>query len=145
MSPSTPSHPIWEKHEALLKEADRIEVFLLEDTPTHPKEQQKAEAYFADFRILARYSPADSLGDTLRALAADTTQFDLEQKKSCPMQAQYGICFSKKKKFVGLVISKVDCPKSFIVSSEKNLLKKPLDLVLESRFYPLLDSLTKQK
>ncbi|WP_161626053.1 hypothetical protein [Hugenholtzia roseola] len=145
MNLSSPTHPVWGKQEALLKEADKVEVFLLEETPTHPKEQQKSEAYFADFRILERYTPADSLFDTLRLLLSDTTQFELEQKKSCPMQAQYGICFSKKKKFVGLVISKADCPKSFVVSSEKDLLKKPLDLVLESRFYPILDSLTQKK
>jgi hypothetical protein len=101
----------------MVKQADEIRLYLLDPFPTSQADQEAAQKYLADFRILEEVKMSKEEQRELRRALEDTEQFLTKNIKSCPFVARYGIQLTRKKAWMEVIVSRSSCPKVMFKSS----------------------------
>lgn len=101
----------------MVKQADKISLFLLDPFPTEPAEQVTGEQYLADYRVQEEINMSREEAAELRRAMRDPDQFLSKNRKSCPFMARHGIRLERKKAWMEVVVSRSSCPKAIVRSS----------------------------
>lgn len=133
-------HPIFHKHQNIINDATEIALYKIYSQPVAPSEQAKTKQYVGDYEVIAKIDLKEEQQNELKKIVLDTKNY-VDDKKSCPMQAEYAIKFLKKKHYIVLVISEAACKKSVIASSEKDIHKHYHDLTEENNIHSFLSKI----
>lgn len=133
-------HPIFHKHQHIINDAKEISLYKIQPQPTAPKEYNKDKVYAGDYEIIQTIDLKEEQKKDLQKMVLDTKNY-IDDKKSCPMQAEYAIKFQKKKHYIILIVSEGSCKKSVIFSSEKDINKHYHDFSEENTIHEFLSKL----
>ena len=133
-------HPIFHKHQNIINDATEITLYKVHSQPTAPAEQDKNKQYVGDYEVISKVDIQEQQQKELQKMVLDTKNY-VDDKKSCPMQAEYAIKFLKKKHYIVLVVSEGTCKKSVIASSEKDINKHYHDLEENNAIHVFLEKL----
>ncbi len=133
-------HPIFHKHQNIISEANEIILYKVHSQPVAPSEHHKNNQYVGDYEFIAKIDLKEEQQKELKKIVLDTKNY-VDDKKSCPMQAEYALKFLKKKHYIVLIISEGACKKSVIASSEKDINKHYHDLAEENDIHSFLSKM----
>lgn len=133
-------HPIFHKHQNIINDASEVQLLKVHSQATTPAEQDKNKQYAGDYEIIAKIDLKEEQQNELKKIVLDTKNY-IDDKKSCPMQAEYAIKFQKKRHYIILIVSEGSCKKTVIASSEKDINKHYHDLSEENAIHLFLAKL----
>jgi hypothetical protein len=130
-------HPVFQNHSDIIAQCSEMYLYKIAAQPTAAAAQDSARSYLEDYEIFERYVLEDAELEAFRDLVLDKNQY-IEDKKMCPMQAQYALLFRKKKHYIALLVSSPQCEKVLVLSSEKNIHKHYHDLREQNQLRTML-------
>jgi hypothetical protein len=133
-------HPIFHKHQNIISDASEVLLFKIHSQAIAPAQQDKHKQYAGDYEVVAKIDLKQEQQNDLKKIVLDTKNY-VEDKKSCPMQAEYAIKFRKKKHYIILIVSETSCKKSVIISSEKDINRHYHDLAETNDIHTFLSKL----
>ena len=130
-------HPVFQNHGDIIAKSSELYLYKIAAQPTAPEAQEATRSYIEDYEIFESYVIEDAELDAFKDLVLDKSQY-IEDKKMCPMQAQYALLFRNKKHYIALVLSSAQCEKVLILSSEKDIHKHYHDLREQNQLRSML-------
>lgn len=106
----------------IIKESEDIELFLIQDTPTNPTEQDTSKIYLCDYEAYEKISTSAEQSDSLKIALLDTTNYLSDVEKKCMMMPKYAMRLKTKKDTLDIVFSNNPCAKAV---AKHSLLKTP--------------------
>jgi formaldehyde-activating enzyme involved in methanogenesis len=115
----------------IIKESQEIELFLIQNTPTNPTEQDTSKVYLCDYEAFEKISISPEQSDSLKTALLDTTNYISDVEKKCMMMPKYAMRMKTKKDTLDIVFSDNPCAKAV---AKNSLLKNPkIDKVDEEK------------
>ena len=140
MLPEQEKHPIFHKHQNIINDANEVLLFKIHSRATAPAERDKSKQYAGDYEVIAKIDLKEEQQSEIKRIVLDTKNY-IDDKKSCPMQAEYAIKFQKKRHYIVLIVSEGACKKSVIASSKRDINKHYHDLAEENAIHSFLEKL----
>lgn len=135
-------HLIFLQYAHFIKDAKQTTLFLIEDTPTQPKEQVASKKYCLDYEILKTVALTEAVADSLKEIVLEEKNYITEAQKSCPMVAKYAITFKKKNnQSFTLILSSAPCEKVTVSCSKKDFKKSYFDLKEKNEILVFIEKL----
>jgi hypothetical protein len=135
-------HLVFLRYAHFIKDAKQTTLFLIEDTPTHPKEKVASKKYCLDYEILKTVALTEAVADSLKEIVLEEKNYITEAHKSCPMVAKYAITFTKKNnQSFTLIFSTAPCEKVIINCSKKDFKKSYVDLKEKNEILAFVEKL----
>lgn len=106
----------------IIKESQEIELFLIQDTPTNPTEQDTSKVYLCDYEAYAKVFTSKNQSDSIKTALLDTTNYIADMERKCMMMPKYAIRLKTKKDTLDIVFSDNPCAKAV---AKNSLLKTP--------------------
>lgn len=108
--------------------ADMLQLYTVEQTPTHPDKQVADETYIMNFAVLDPVTLRAEEAEALYVAITDTTNFASENRKRCPFIGQYAITVEGE---LTAILSTSPCSKVQIKYEDAEKVKH-LDLIEKS-------------
>ncbi len=106
----------------VIKESEEVELFLIQDTPTNPTEQDTSKIYLCDYEVYAKVYTSKEQSDSIKMALLDTTNYISDVEKKCMMMPKYAMRMKTKKDTLDIVFSDNPCAKAV---AQHSLLKTP--------------------
>ncbi|WP_338791080.1 hypothetical protein [Bernardetia sp. MNP-M8] len=138
----------------VINESEEVELFLIQDTPTNPIEQDTSKIYLCDYEAYAKVYTSKEQSDSLKNTLLDTTNYISDIEKKCMMMPKYAMRLKAKKDTLDIVFSDNPCAKAV---AKHSLLKNPkkeedkkedmfyIDLKSENTIIKLIQSIVPKK
>ena len=106
----------------VIKESEEVELFLIQDTPTNPTEQDTSKIYLCDYEAYTKVYTSKQQSDSIKMALLDTTNYISAAQKKCMMMPKYALRMKTKKDTLDIVFSDNPCAKAV---AQHSLLKIP--------------------
>ncbi|WP_375560733.1 hypothetical protein ACE193_24065 [Bernardetia sp. OM2101] len=106
----------------IIKESEDIELFLIQNTPTNPTEQDTSKVYLCDYEAYEKIPTSSEQSDSIKTALLDTTNYISDVEKKCMMMPKYAMRLKTKKDTLDIVFSDNPCAKAI---GKHSLLKNP--------------------
>lgn len=119
----------------VIKESEEVELFLIQDTPTNPTEQDTSKIYLCDYEAYAKVYTSKEQSDSLKLTLLDTTNYISDVEKRCMMLPKYAMRMKTKKDTLEIVFSDTPCAKAVAQHSRLKTPKIEDEKKKEDMFY----------
>ncbi len=124
-------HKVFGTHDKVIKNAPKVEVFMIDPIPVLSVEQIQGENYVYDYRVIQSNSLKKKAASAITAAALDTNQYLYGVSKKCPFMGKYAVHFRQGKQSVTIILSDL-CAKAIIFCPGSIIDKKHIDLIENS-------------
>jgi len=119
----------------IIKDSEKIELFLIKNTPINPTEQDSSKTYLCDYEVFEKISISSEQSDSLKTALLDTTNYISDVEKKCMMMPKYAMRMKTKKDTLDIVFSDNPCAKAVAKNSLLKTPKKEEEKKKENMFY----------